>query len=300
MDFEQLRSFIVLAKTLNFGRAARQLYLSQSALSIRLQNLEAYLGAPLLERNRRTVRLTPAGASLLEEGEDLLRQVAGVELRTRRIGSGESGHLRVGFVASATAQLIPRVVIAFRKKYPGVTLELKNLSTAEQVDALKAGTIDCGFVRMPLVIEGLIVGKIHKEPFSLVLPKTHPLAADETITAKTLADEPFIAYGRKWAPMFYEHWTGICRHAGYTPNIVQEVGEMTTALVLVAAGMGVAILPTDIAKGHRSGLKVIPLVRDRIQSEIGVAVLATRSSPLTHNLVKTAKEVTHRLPSKVD
>ena len=289
MDLKQLRSFIAVAHTLNFSRAARQLYLSQSALSIQIQNLETHLGVPLFSRNRRSVHLTAAEEAVLADSEELLQRIADIELRAARVGSGEVGHLRVGFVASATAQVIPAIVLAFRKLYPGVALELKNLPTVQQIERLNSGSIDVGFVRMPASADGIAIESIHREPFAIVLPKAHPLATSKTLSVRQLAGEPFVAYGRKWAASFYDHWTAICRRAGFSPDVVQEVAEMDTALVLVAAGMGVAILPEGIARRSRSGLKVKPLVREKAVSEIGVAVQTNRSTPLLQRFVEVSK-----------
>ena len=294
MDLKQLRSFVAVARTLNFGRAATQLYLSQSALSVQIQNLEAYLGVPLLERNRRRVRLTAAGEAVLSDSEELLQRTADIELRARKIGSGEIGHLRVGFVASATESLIPAIVLAFHKLYPGVNLDLKNLPTVQQIDALKSGSIDVGFVRLPVTADGLSIDSIHREPFTIVLPKVHPLASEKALAVRQLAQEPFIAYGRKWAPSFYDHWTTICRKAGFSPHVVQEVAEMDTALVLIAAGIGVAILPQGIAKRSRSGIKLKPLPSEKLVSEIGIAVQTSRSTPLLRHFVAVAKQIGFR------
>lgn len=291
MDIRQLRSFIAVANTLNFGRAARQLHLSPSALSIQIQNLEEHLGTSLLERNRRTVRLTAAGESVLADSEQLLQLIADIELRAARIGSGEVGHLRIGFVASATAQLIPAITLSFRKLYPGVSLDLKNIPTVQQIDALKSGNIDVGFVRMPLAVEGISIESVHREPFAIVLPKAHPLASEKALAIRQLAGEPFIAYGRKWAPAFYDHWTQICRKAGFIPNVVQEAAEMETVLVLVAAGLGVAILPEGITRRSRSVVKIKPLATEKIVSEIGVAVPMGRTTPLLQRFVMVAKQI---------
>ena len=291
MDLTQLRSFIAVANTLNFGRASRQLHLSQSALSVQIQNLESHLGVPLLERNRRTVRLTAAGESVLADSNQLLQQIADIELRAAKIGSGEVGHLRIGFVASATLKLIPAIVLAFRKLYPGVTLDLKNIPTVQQIDALKSGTIDIGFVRLPLSVEGLSIETMHREPFAVVLPKAHPLASTKAFKVRQLGGEPFIAYGRKWAPAFYDHWMQICRKAGFTPHVVQEAAEMETALVLIAAGLGVGILPEGIARRSRSVLKIRPLLHEKVESEIGVAVRESRITPILQHFIEVSKQV---------
>jgi LysR family transcriptional regulator, benzoate and cis,cis-muconate-responsive activator of ben and cat genes len=291
MDIKQLRSFVAVAKVLSFSRAAGQLHLSQPALSTQIQALENHLGARLFERNKRTVRLTAAGESLLTDAEYLFEKIAEIELRVARISSGEIGHLRIGFVASASLELIPSVATAFRKQYPGVTLEIRNLPTVQQVEALRAGVIDAGFVRMPLKEEGLSLDLVHREPFAIVVSKSHPLARQKKLAVKQLSDMPFIAYGRRWAPAFFDHWTGLCRDAGFSPNIVQETAEMETALMLVAAGMGVAILPEGITRRNRKIVAVTVLNREKVRSEIGIATVQNRQKPLLQHLVATAKRV---------
>jgi LysR family transcriptional regulator, benzoate and cis,cis-muconate-responsive activator of ben and cat genes len=294
LDIRQLRSFVAVAHGLSFSRAAQHLHLSQPALSAQIKSLEDHLGARLFERNRRTVRITPAGSALLADAESLLQQIADTELRVARISTGEIGHLRIGFVASATMEIVPAIVLAFRRQYPGVDLELKNLPTVQQVEALRNGNLDAGFVRLPLAENGLTVTLIHREPFALVLAKTHRAARDKNPALETLAEEPFIAYGRRWAPAFYDVWTAICRKAGFVPKVVQETAEMSTALALVAAGLGVAILPEGITHGHRHLVSVKVLQREKIRSEIGIATLASRQTPVVQHLLTMAKQVAQR------
>ncbi len=291
LDIRQVKSFIAVAHVLNFSRAARQLHLSQPALSTQIKALEAHLGAEMLTRNRRMVRLTPAGEAFLADAEALLQQISDMELRVARISSGDTGHLRIGFVASATPEIVPAIALAFRKQYPRVDLELKSLPTIQQVDALRSGAIDAGFVRLPLCEEGLDATLVHREPFAIVLSKSHHLARDKALTVERLAHEPFISYGRRWAPEFYQVWTGICRNAGFTPKIVQEVGEMSTALALVAAGLGVSILPEGITRGSRRAVTVKVLHREAIRSEIGIATLAFRQTAIIRHLITTAKQI---------
>lgn len=291
MELKQLRSFLAVARTLSFSRAAVELHLSQPALSAQIMALEADLGVRLLERNRRMVRLTRAGESLLVDAEALLEQAAAVKLRTARVAGGEAGHLRVAFVASATPELVPAVALAFRARYPLVALELKNLPTVLQVEALEAHAIDVGFVRLPLTAPRLAVTRLHSEPFALVLSQGHPLASEKRLNVGMVAGEPFVAYGRKWAPEFYQRWTGICREAGFTPQVVQETGEMDTALALVAAGMGVAILPEGVVRRHERALLVKTLHKDKARSEIGIAAACDRINPAVDNFIALAKKL---------
>jgi DNA-binding transcriptional LysR family regulator len=294
MEFRQLRSFIAVARSLNFSRAARELHLSQPALSAQIKALEDDLGTQLLERNKRTVRLTRGGESFLADAEVLLEDAAEAKRRAARFASGEAGHLRMAFVASATPELVPTIALAFREKYPHVTLELKNLPTVAQVEALEAHTLDVGFVRLPLTAPKLAITQLHSEPFVMVLSKTHKLAREKNLTVAHLANEPFVTYGQRWAPEFYQSWTGICRRAGFTPVVVQETAEMDTALALVSAGMGVAIMPEGVANRRRRVLKITPLLRESTRSEIGIAVARDTVDPLRDNLLALAQRLVKR------
>ncbi|WP_446743810.1 LysR family transcriptional regulator [Silvibacterium acidisoli] len=291
MEIRHLRSFIAVARHLNFGRAARELHLSQPALSAQIKALEEDIGVQLLSRNRRSVSLTQAGASLLHDAQHLLEQLNESRERARAISSGEIGHLRIAFVASATVQIVPAIALAFRKRYPRVTLDLKNLPTVAQVEALRLRTLEAGFVRLPLHVPKLTVTPLHSEPFAMVLSKTHRLARKRALSVADLANEPFIAYAERLAPGFYQEWTGICRRAKFTPVVIQETSEMDTALALVAAGMGVAILPLGIASRYRDSLLVKPLTSEKIQSQIGIAVAEEARDPLVLNFVAFAKQV---------
>jgi DNA-binding transcriptional LysR family regulator len=291
MDIKQVRSFLAVAKALNFSRAAKALNLSQPALSTQIKALESHLGAALFVRNRRHVSLTPVGQIFLIDAEMLIRQITEVELKIQRVSSGDLGHLRIGFVASATLSLVPAVAQAFKKQYPLVSFELKNLSTVQQVEALRLGTLDVGFVRMPLREKDLNITLVAREAFAIAVSKRHPLAEKPDLQVRDLAGEDFIAYGERWAPAFYQRWTGLCRNAGFTPNVVQETGEMDTAAALVAAGLGVAILPEEIARRHRRLLSVRVLSNEKIRSDIGVAFAGVRQTPLITRLVSIAKQV---------
>ncbi|MBB6142448.1 DNA-binding transcriptional LysR family regulator [Silvibacterium bohemicum] len=291
MELKQLRSFIAVARALNFSQAARDLHLSQPALSAQIKALEEDIGTLLLERNRRTVRLTRAGESLLADADVLLQSAEAARVRTLKIASGEAGHLRIAFVASATAELVPAIVLAFRSRYPSVTLELKNLPTVRQVEALEAHGLDVGFVRLPLTAPALSLTPLHSEPFALAISKSHRLANAKNLSIAQFANEPFVAYGQSWAPEFYQDWTGICRNAGFTPVVVQETAEMDTALALVAAGMGVAILPEGVANRYRRVIKVKPFLREKIRSQIGIAVARDRSDTLLQNFIALARKV---------
>ena len=170
-----------------------------------------------------------------------------------------------------------------------MTLELKNLPTVTQVEALLAQSLDVGFLRLPLTAPELDVTLLHSEAFAIALSKNHALARSRSLTVADLAKEPFIAYGERWAPEFYQTWTGICRRAGFTPVITQETAEMDTALALVSAGLGVAILPEGVAMRHRQSLKIKSLVQEKVRSQMGLAVLQKSDNPVAERFVAMAK-----------
>ncbi len=291
MEIKHVKSFLAVARTLNFSRAAEALHLSQPALSTQIKALEEYLGTDLFARNRREVSLTAAGQAFLTDAEMLIQQIANIELRIKRISAGDSGHLRIGFVASATLGLVPNMALAFKKQYPNVSFELKNMPTVQQLDGIRNGLLDAGLIRMPLEEADMSITLVHREPFAVALPKNHPLARNRELRVRDLAHQPFIAYGERWAPAFYQTWTGICRDAGFSPNIIQETGEMDTAAALVAAGLGVAILPEGITRRNRKILAVRTLLREKARSEIGIAFASKRETPLLNRLVAVAKQV---------
>ena len=210
MDIRQVKAFIAVAESLSFSKAARNVHISQPALSMQIKALETHLGATLLERNRRTVRLTSAGAACLPDAKTLVQQITDVELRVARISSGNIGHLRIGYVASAMFHLIPSIALTFQQNYPQVSLDLKFMSTVEQVAALRNETLDAGIVGMPLKEEGIDVAIVQSEPFAIVVPKNHRLARIKSLSVEHLRDEQFIVYSKRWAPALCDTWTLLC------------------------------------------------------------------------------------------
>jgi len=288
MNLNHLRAFVSVAESLSFSRAAERLHMSQPALSNQIRLLEEDFDTKLFVRNRRTVSLSAVGKDILDDAQRLLSQVDEIKQRVRRAAKGAGGILRIGFVASATPEIIPRMTIAFRKNFPEVKLELKNVPTALQVDAFRLRTLDVGVVRLPLREADIEVLPLSSEPFAIVFSKQHPLRTRPNIGVRDLEQEDFITYSERLAPAFFQHWTGLCRKAGFTPRITQEVAEMETALALVSAGVGVTILPEGVARRYSRSLVVTPLKQERIRSEVGLAFLKLNPPPFARRLVASA------------
>jgi DNA-binding transcriptional LysR family regulator len=290
MELKHLTSFIAVAEQLSFVRAAERLYLSQPALTGQIQKLEEELEVQLLVRNRRSVKLTDAGKVFLSEARATLLRARQAAERARKAARGEIGRLRIGFVSSAALEIVPDIVVAFRKQHPDVTLELMNLRTVSQVKKLISKNLDIGFLRLPLSNEQLHTTVIHREPFLLVLPKGHPHARDKQVHIAHLRTENFVAYGRRWAPGFFDSVIQMCLKEGFSPNIVQETGEMYTAISLIAAGAGIAVLPRSVVLAQSRNIVMKPLAGEIPVSEIAIATRAGNNSLIVRSFIKLAAE----------
>jgi DNA-binding transcriptional LysR family regulator len=253
MELRHLHYFITVAEELHFSRAAERLHISQPPLSQQIQNLEDELGVKLFERTKRQVHLTEAGKVFLERCYLVLAQLEQAIAATQRIGRGEVGQLAIGFVVSAMYTVLPEILRGFREKFPAVELQLHELTTAQQIQALYDKQVDVGIVRSAISEPGLSVECFLPESLVLALPETHPLSAQTQVSLSTLADELFILFPAKMGPVFYEQIINICQQAGFRPKVSQEAVQMETIIGLVAAGMGIAIVPTSLQNFHRGG-----------------------------------------------
>lgn len=269
-------------------RAARRLHISQPALSGQIRKLEEELAVQLFRRNRRTVQLTEAGKVFLNEARAVLDRAGEAVDRVRRAERGEIGRLRVGFVSTAALETVPAMVVAFRRRYPDVALDLLNHRTVSQIHALLDKSIDIGFLRLPLAHDQLDIRIIHREPFVVALPSAHRLARTRRLSLAALRHENFVVYGRRWAPGFFDSVIRLCLAAGFSPNIVQETGEMYTAVALVAAGVGCAILPQSVVLAQSKNVVMRPLPPSAGISEIAIATRKGDTSPLVRSFVSLA------------
>jgi DNA-binding transcriptional LysR family regulator len=289
LELRHLKSFLAVAEALSFIRASEKLHLSQPALTSQIQKLEEEIGVQLFIRNRRQVRLSDAGEIFVEEARETLTRAAKAIDRVQKASRGEIGRLQIGFVSSAALDIVPSIAVAFRKRFPTVELDLMNLRTSTQLESLAAKIIDIGFVRLPADHKGLAFTPIHKEPFVAVLPKDHSLARKRKFRLAQLEHEKFVAYGRKWAPGFFDQIIALCGEAGFRPDIVQETGEMYTAIALVAAGQGVAILPRSVVLAQARGVVFKTLPLHSAKSEIAIATRAEDPSPLIKTFLSFAQ-----------
>lgn len=251
MELRQLRSFVTVAEEMNVGRAAVRLHLTQPSLSRQIAALERDLGVELFARVKRRFVLTAAGETFLAEARDLLRRSDEAVRAAQRTQRGELGTLRLRFVQSATFEVLPRLLGAFRLAYPEVVLDLEAWTTLRQTEALRDGRIDVGLMRPSAPVGGSAVVQlaptltsrvVAEDPVVVTLPARHRLARRKRLRLADLADEPFVFYTRSSGPVVYDTIVGFCRAAGFTPRIEQEAADVQTIVSLVAAGLGVSLL----------------------------------------------------------
>ena len=253
-ELRHLRYFVAVAEELHFGRAAQRLGIAQPPLSQQIRQLEQRIGATLFTRTSRRVALTPAGEALLRGARRTLAEMGLAAAAARRAATGETDALRVAYTDSAALSVLPSVIRRFRQALPSVHLDLVEGSTAAQVDAVARDLVDLALVRGPIVQPSLRTEVVLREPFLVALPEQHPLGRLETIELRTLGAEQMVLFPRHLAPDFHDTISAMCRAAGFTPLVAYEGAEYQTILSLVAAGLGVSLVPRSVENLQRRGV----------------------------------------------
>ncbi len=257
MELRHLRYFIAVAEELHFGRAAQVLGISQPPLSQQIQALEQEVGARLFERTNRRVELSEAGRLFLHEARLVLAQVDKAADVARRAQLGELGELKIGFTSSAPFNSsIPQAIFAFRQAFPAVHLNLQEMSSTEVAESLVDESIQVGLMRPLPLPDSLSVIELMREPLVAVLNAGHPLVegSERGLHLAQLADEPFVFFPRTYGSGLYAQLLNLCRDAGFSPHVAQEAGEAMTIIGLVAAGLGVSVLPASYQRIRIDGV----------------------------------------------
>ncbi|MFB1116115.1 LysR family transcriptional regulator [Dickeya dadantii] len=271
IELRHLRYFVAVAEELHFGRAAEKLHISQPPLSQQIQALEEQIGAQLLERNNRNVRLTQAGELFLKEAWAIINQVSQAAERAARIQRGEIGELNIGFTSSAPfVKQVSRSLLQFRQSYPEVHIQMLEINTKQQIEPLLDGKLDLGVMRNNPLPETLRHQLLLHEPMVAVVHEEHPLAAAPGghISIQQLANEPFVFFAREVGTALYDEVLTLLKKYGITPYITQEVGEAMTIIGLVSAGLGVSLLPASFRRIRVDGVKYLSLQEKDAISEM--------------------------------
>jgi DNA-binding transcriptional LysR family regulator len=290
MELRQLRYFVTLAGELHFGRAARRLSITQPPLSQAIRKLEGELGVRLFERTRRRVALTRAGVVFLGEASATLSRATQAVEAAQLADQGATGRLAVGYVAATAYTLLPLLLRDYAHAFPGVRLDLQELTRPQQFEALHREDIDVGLLRPPVPDAEFDSETILREQFVLALPAAHPLAALRRVPLARLADQPFVMYPRTPGFVFHDLVIGWCMRAGFKPRVAQEANQTHTVLGLVSAGIGVAFVPTSAGIFRLAGVAYRPLREKTPVAQTAAVWRRGDSSPALAAFLRTAKQ----------
>jgi DNA-binding transcriptional LysR family regulator len=259
LELRHFRYAVAVADTLHFGQAAKRLHISQPPLSHQIRQLEDILGVQLFSRTKRQVQLTKAGEMFVQEARVILAQAETTSRLAERVGEGEAGQLIVAVAGPADLDIFVEIFGQFAKHHPRVRVAVRNMSTSEQVQALREGRLHAGFLVAPVDEPGLVVETVLHRPIVIALPAGHPLTARAWVPLAALAHESHIMFARHLHPQFFDAIVSACRHAGFSLNVVHEVDNGHTAAALVAAGLGVCFVPAGIPEAKSDAIRLRPV-----------------------------------------
>lgn len=288
VELRHLRYFLAVSDTLHFGRAAKKLSMAQPPLSQQIRRLEEMLGTPLFERTTRGVSLTAAGAMLRERARSTMARLEDDLDQTRRVARGEEGRLTVGFSGSVIFTELPAAIQHYRQAYPRVEVRLREMWTSEQLPALADGSIDVGFLRDGERRPELALMPLMREPFFAALPAGHKLGRQRTVDVAALEDEPFVLFSRRHGDLAYERTIRCCLDAGFQPRIGQEAPQFPTLIRLVAAGLGVSLVPACVATVPFPGALYRP-IRSKRWTSVDIGTRVDGISATAMAFVKTVR-----------
>ncbi|MEP6873493.1 MAG: LysR family transcriptional regulator [Burkholderiales bacterium] len=295
VELRHLRYFVAVASELNFSRAADLLHIAQPPLSRQIRDLESQLGTELLDRSTRPLRLTPAGRFFQVQAQQMLDRMTEVGAATGRIGGGSRTWYGMGFVPSTLYGQLPEVIRRFREGRPAVELSLFEMTSMQQREALKAGRIDIGFGRLHVEDDQIVAELVRNEPVVAALPSNHRLVRHKHLSLAKLADEPLLLYPAKPRPSYADQVLEIFQTRGLKPRISLETNEVQTAIGLVVAGLGYALVPKSVQALDRAGVVYLPLSDEGVTTPIVMNCRKDDHSELTNFI----REVVRSLPRSI-
>lgn len=292
-DLRQLRQFVAVAEELHFGRAAERLRLAQPALSQAIQRLEAEIGTSLLERTNRRVSLTDAGEVLLEHSRRLLADADSALHAVQRAGRGQAGSLIVAYAGTGAFLQVPALIRRFVEQHPAVHVDLRAMSGAAQIAALRSKQLDVGFMRPPNLgadFESVVVAR---DSMLIAIGNNHPLASRDKITLNDLKGEKFIIFPDEAAWWDQAETVLLCQQAGFTPETVQPSRELFSSLSYVQAGLGVSIVPASISNIAWPDVRFEPIDLKTAELHIAAVWLRSNCRPVVKEFLDVAIGATH-------
>lgn len=285
MELRHLRYFLALAEELSFTRAAERLHVSQPPLSLQIRHLEREVGARLFARTSRSVALTPAGAAFLIDAKAILERVEASISRAAAIESGLAGRIEIGLSGSHFFGPLPELIAGYSRAYSDVSIFLHELKPAIQLEALRERRIDLSISRTPVNDTVLKSTRLWTDPIVAAVPRGHRFARRKRLTLGDLRDESFVML-RLDTSAYAQHIRDCCVQAGFTPRVVQHVSEVAAEVSLVAAGMGVALIPQSLTHIYPHAIAFIPLASDEPHSDVYAVQRLQDSANVTNAFVR--------------
>jgi DNA-binding transcriptional LysR family regulator len=277
MDLRQLRYFAAVAEHLHFGRAAEYVHVVQSAVSLQIKSLEEELGVQLLERSRREVKLTASGQLFLPQAKQILKQAESAIRLARAAVDGAVGLLNIGFVDNCLWSLLPPLLRDFRQRYPAVELSTRPLDRQVQLKALREGAIDIGIIPGPIPNSEFVSTPFVTGPLLMAVPEGHAFARHHTVPLASFANESFVLFPPWMRSRLLEIVQQACVDAGFAPIVGQEAEQLHTLLALVAAGMGVTLVPKWVADARPVDVAFVELAPP--QTQYGLFLVSRPQNP---------------------
>lgn len=280
-ELRHLRYFIAIVEERNFERAAAKLGIAQPGLSQQIIALEAIIGLPLLDRSKRSVNLTPTGQALYEDAMKIVAQADATLAQLKRVGRGESGRITVGYVASAAySGSLTESISSFRRGLPDIELQLVEMEMRQQLERIKDGEVDFGYIRPPAPISSELSSMIVlKEPLVVALPSAHRLAAKTAISLPDLHSDTFITPRQPSDIGFHANTLDACGEAGFKPKINATGRDFTTIASMIAVGIGIALVPKSLDCLRLPGVRYLPLLDNDVKTELAVVYRKNESNP---------------------
>ncbi len=291
MELRHIRYFLALAEEGNFTRAAAKLGIGQPPLSQQIRDLENEIGAALFHRVPHGAELTAAGEAFLAEAKTAVDAAERAKLAAQRANRGETGRLSLGFTASSAFNTVVSATIRqFRSRWPDVRLSLTEMNTNALMERLMRGEIDAAFIRPGLEDpKDVRLKRLADEPMLIALPANHPLAREAQVPVAALASEPFILFPRMVGLSLYDDIVLACREAGFELVVTQEAPQIPSVVNLVAASLGVSIVPASVAQIKLPGVAYRPIAGPPLVARLGLAILKSQRGPAAANLMSLLK-----------
>ena len=287
LTLAQLRCLVAVADELNFRRAAARLNMTQPPLTRHVQALEQQVGTPLFDRDQRAVRLTAAGASLVRAARRILEQVVDATQDARKVAGWEAGAVTIAFTVASSYVFVPNLIARIRQSFPALILNLRELTTPEQLIALRKEQIDFGLLRPPVSLRGVQSRRVHRETMVVALPRRHALASSPVVELGQIITDTLITYPPVEGPYLHGLVMGLFHAAGLSPANVQHITQTHSILALVEAELGVAIVPRAAERVAPPGVVLVQLAESQnVNVDLHLAWRTNSTNPACRAVLK--------------